>query len=81
MESIGQKRVRVLVTDDSACARLVLSRLLQADPQVDVVGTASHCFGTLEKISTLKPGVVGLDMAMPDMASQIRQLCTGHQSS
>ena len=79
MESIGQKRVRVLVADDSAYARLVLSRLLQAGPQVDVVGTASCGLETLEKISTLKPGVVGLDLTMPDMASQTRQLCTEHQ--
>ncbi len=79
MESIGQRWVRVLVADDSAYARLVVSGLLQADPHVDVVGTASYGLETLEKISTFKPEVAGLDMAMPDMASQTRQLCTEHQ--
>ena len=63
----GAKRIRVLVVDDSAFARKVLRMALNADPRLDVVGTASDGLDALEKIDALKPDVVTLDLVMPHL--------------
>lgn len=55
---------RVLVVDDSAFARTVLSRVLRA-AGIDVVGTARDGDDALAQIAELAPDVVTLDLAMP----------------
>jgi two-component system chemotaxis response regulator CheB len=59
--------VRVLVVDDSAVMRHLLSALLSADPEIDVVGTASDPHIARERIKALNPDVVTLDIEMPRM--------------
>src|SRR5262245_60827419 len=59
--------VRVLVVDDSAVMRQLLSTLLSADPEIEVVGTAPDPHGARERIKTLNPDVVTLDVEMPHM--------------
>lgn len=61
------KRPRVLVVDDSAFARTVLGRLLRASGQIDVVGTARDGNDALERIASLDPDVVTLDLTMPEL--------------
>ena len=56
---------RVLVVDDSATVRAVLSRRLNANPDIEVVGTASDGLEALERIAELRPDVVTLDIEMP----------------
>jgi two-component system chemotaxis response regulator CheB len=56
---------RVLVVDDSAFARTVLSRLLRENGNIDVIGTARDGADALEKITKLDPDVVTLDLTMP----------------
>ncbi len=56
---------RVLVVDDSATVRALLSRRLNADPAIEVVGTASDGLEALERIAELRPDVVTLDIEMP----------------
>jgi two-component system chemotaxis response regulator CheB len=56
---------RVLVVDDSAFARTVLSRLLREKGHIDVIGTARDGVDALEKIAKLDPDVVTLDLTMP----------------
>ena len=56
---------RVLVVDDSATVRALLSRSLNADPAIEVVGTASDGLEALERIAELRPDVVTLDIEMP----------------
>ena len=56
---------RVLVVDDSATVRAVLRRHLNADPAIEVVGTASDGVEALERIAELRPDVVTLDIEMP----------------
>ncbi|MBF0099712.1 MAG: chemotaxis response regulator protein-glutamate methylesterase [Desulfobacterales bacterium] len=61
------KSIRVLVVDDSALVREVLSRGLDADPEITVVGTASDPYAARDKIVALKPHVITLDVEMPRM--------------
>lgn len=60
-------RVRVLVVDDSAFARKVLSRVLLGCEQIEVVGTATDGLDALEKIAELDPDVLTLDLVMPQL--------------
>lgn len=59
--------IRVVVTDDSAFMRKLLSDIINSDPQLDVVGTARDGKDLLEKIPELNPDVVTLDISMPVM--------------
>jgi len=59
--------VRVLIVDDSAVMRQLLSALLSADPEIEVVGTASDPFVARDRIKALNPDVITLDVEMPGM--------------
>src|SRR5437588_8218553 len=62
-----KRKIRVLVVDDSALMRKLISSLLEKDPEIEVVATAiDGCFG-LAKVEQLKPDVVTLDVDMPRM--------------
>lgn len=58
---------RVLIVDDSATARAVLSDILGSDPAIEVVGTASDAYIARDKIVELRPDVICLDVEMPRM--------------
>jgi two-component system, chemotaxis family, protein-glutamate methylesterase/glutaminase len=60
-------RVRVLVVDDSAFARKVLSNVLNAERTIDVVGIARDGLEALERIGELDPDVITLDLVMPQL--------------
>lgn len=59
--------IRVLIVDDSATARAVLSDILTSDASIEVIGTASDAFVARDKIVELKPDVICLDVEMPRM--------------
>ncbi|WP_018141301.1 chemotaxis response regulator protein-glutamate methylesterase [Thioalkalivibrio sp. ALJ7] len=59
--------VRVLVVDDSALIRKLLTEILSADPGIEVVGAAIDPFDAREKIKQLDPDVLTLDVEMPKM--------------
>jgi two-component system chemotaxis response regulator CheB len=59
--------LRVLVVDDSAVVRELLSRELSKDPQIEVVGTAIDPYNARDKIVELSPDVLTLDVEMPRM--------------
>src|ERR1700733_7762918 len=59
--------VRVLIVDDSAVMRQLLTSLLEADPEITVVGTAADPYIARERIKALNPDVVTLDVEMPHM--------------
>jgi two-component system chemotaxis response regulator CheB len=61
------KKIRVLVVDDSAVVRKVVSEALSADPDIEVVGTAMDPYIARDKIMQLKPDVLTLDIEMPRM--------------
>lgn len=60
-------RTRVLIVDDSALVRQILSELLASDRTIEVVGTASDAHVAREKIKSLTPDVITLDVEMPKM--------------
>jgi two-component system chemotaxis response regulator CheB len=60
-------RVKVLIVDDSAVVREILSTGLGQDPQVEVVGAAGDVFRARELILSKRPDVVTLDVEMPRM--------------
>lgn len=59
--------VKVLIVDDSALIRKMLTDILSADPDIDVVGTANDPYIAREKIKQLAPDVITLDVEMPRM--------------
>lgn len=59
--------IRVLIVDDSATARAVLTEILQSDPSIEVIATASDAYVARDKIVELRPDVVCLDVEMPRM--------------
>ncbi|MET3899155.1 two-component system chemotaxis response regulator CheB [Devosia sp. UYZn731] len=59
--------IKVLVVDDSALIREVLTRMLTRDEDIVVVGTANDPIEAREKIKILNPDVVTLDIEMPNM--------------
>lgn len=59
--------VRVLIVDDSAVVRQLLTRELKRDPMIEVVGTAPDPYIARDKIVSLKPDVLTLDIEMPRM--------------
>jgi two-component system chemotaxis response regulator CheB len=59
--------VRVLVIDDSALMRQVLSQILSRDPGLQVVGAAPDPYVARDKIKALNPDVLTLDVEMPRM--------------
>lgn len=61
------RAIRVLVVDDSAFARKVVRESLSTSPLIDVVGTARDGIDALEKIASLTPDVVTLDLVMPNL--------------
>jgi two-component system chemotaxis response regulator CheB len=64
---MGRRPLRVLVVDDSALVRALMSELLGADPGIEVVGTAADPYIAREKIKRLSPDVLTLDVEMPRM--------------
>jgi two-component system chemotaxis response regulator CheB len=61
------KKTRVLIVDDSAIVRKVLSDALAGEPDLEVVGTAPDPFVARDKILSLQPDVLTLDIEMPRM--------------
>tara|TARA_R110000868_G_scaffold14338_5_gene66573 strand:+ start:3783 stop:4832 length:1050 start_codon:yes stop_codon:yes gene_type:complete len=59
--------IKVLVVDDSALIREVLTRMLSRDGDIEVVDTATDPIDARQKIKDLNPDVVTLDIEMPNM--------------
>lgn len=59
-------KIKLLIVDDSAFMRLLLSDLLSEDAGIEVVGTASNGLEAGEKSQELRPDVIILDLNMPD---------------
>jgi two-component system, chemotaxis family, protein-glutamate methylesterase/glutaminase len=62
-----EKKIRVLIVDDSALFRGVVSKGISADPDILVLGTAVDPFDARDKIIELDPDVMICDVVMPKM--------------
>ncbi len=62
-----KKKIKVLIIDDSALVREILTEVLDSDPGIEVVGTAVDPLIAREKIKKLNPDVLTLDVEMPRM--------------
>ncbi len=60
-------KIRVLIIDDSAVVRQMLSEILAADPEISVMATASDPFVAARRIQQEVPDVITLDVEMPHM--------------
>jgi two-component system chemotaxis response regulator CheB len=60
-------KIKVLIVDDSAIVRKILSEAVASQPDMEVVGTAPDPYVAREKILALKPDVLTLDIEMPRM--------------
>ncbi len=60
-------RIRVLIVDDSATMRGILTATLSRDPDIEVIGGAQDAFEAREMIKHLNPDVITLDVEMPGM--------------
>lgn len=62
---VAGKKIRVLVVDDSLLARSLIIKSLSAHPRIEVVGFAINTLDARQKIPSLKPDVVTMDVEMP----------------
>jgi two-component system chemotaxis response regulator CheB len=62
-----KKKVRVLIVDDSASVRQTLTHIFEADPEIEVIGSAADPFMAAKKIQEHVPDVITLDVEMPRM--------------
>lgn len=74
-------RIRVMVVDDSALMRKLISDILMKDPDLEVVNTAMDGLFALKKIPQAKPDVITLDLDMPRMdgLTALRYIVNDHR--
>jgi two-component system chemotaxis response regulator CheB len=63
----ANSQIRVLIVDDSAFMRAALTRMVASDPGLWVVGTAASGSEALQKVVSLDPNVITLDVQMPGL--------------
>jgi len=73
-------KIKVLIVDDSAVVRQILTRELSRDRNIEIVGTAPDPYVARDKIVQLKPDVITLDVEMPRMdgVTFLRKLMRHH---
>jgi len=64
---LATRRIRVLIVDDSAIVRKILTDALSGEPDLEVVGSAPDPYVARDKILALHPDVLTLDIEMPRM--------------
>ncbi|MGM0639858.1 MAG: protein-glutamate methylesterase/protein-glutamine glutaminase [Thermotogota bacterium] len=62
-----EKKIKVLIVDDSAFMRMVLKDIIDKQPNMKVIGLARDGLEAVEKASNLKPDVITLDVEMPKL--------------
>jgi two-component system, chemotaxis family, protein-glutamate methylesterase/glutaminase len=61
------EKIKVMIIDDSALIRNIVTRMLSANPAIEVVGTALNGRFGLSKLDRLRPDIIILDLEMPEM--------------
>src|ERR1700724_2736489 len=65
--TFAEKKIRVVIVDDSAFMRKVLQSIIAADPQLEVCGEARDGRDAVTQGEALKPDVITMDINMPHM--------------
>lgn len=60
-------KIKVFLVDDSALIRQTISLILKDNMWIEIIGTAFNPYNATEKLLTLKPDVILLDIQMPEM--------------
>lgn len=70
------KKIRVLIVDDSSFMRMAIRRILAGDPEIEIVGTAIDGADGVRKAIELKPDLITMDVEMPvmDGIAALRQI-------
>jgi two-component system chemotaxis response regulator CheB len=61
------KKIKVLIVDDSALIRSLMTHIINSQPDLTTVGAACDALTAREMIRTLNPDVITLDIEMPHM--------------
>jgi two-component system chemotaxis response regulator CheB len=74
------RKIRVLIVDDSASVRQILTSMLSSDPDIEVMGAAADPFAAARRIAEEIPDVITLDVEMPRMdgITFLRKLMAQH---
>ena len=64
----ANKKIRVMVVDDSILARTLISNGLAASPRIEIVGTSFNAQDAMNKVERFRPDVMTLDVEMPGMS-------------
>ncbi|HMA77335.1 MAG TPA: chemotaxis-specific protein-glutamate methyltransferase CheB [Candidatus Krumholzibacteriaceae bacterium] len=67
MENRGQKKIRVLIGEDSQFVSTLIADVFKKDPSIELVGVAGDGHEILKKVADLKPDCITLDLEMPRM--------------
>ena len=62
-----EKKIRVLIVDDSAVVRQTFTEILSSDPRIEIMGAAADPFIAAQRIREEIPDVITLDVEMPRM--------------
>ncbi|MCQ2249983.1 MAG: chemotaxis response regulator protein-glutamate methylesterase [Bacteroidales bacterium] len=78
--SLGNKKIRVLIVDDSAVVRQTMSQILQSDPDIEIMATACDPYIAAKRIQSEVPDVITLDVEMPRMdgITFLKKIMTQH---
>ena len=60
-----EKKIKVMIVDDSALIRNIVSKILEKSDKIEVVGTAMNGRFALNKLNKLEPDIIILDLEMP----------------
>jgi len=63
----SEKKIRVLLAEDHTLVRQGFRRILEDDPRITVVGEASTGLSAIQLAQDVKPDVVVMDLAMPEL--------------
>ncbi len=77
---MSKRKIRVLVVDDSALVRQTMTELLESDPGIEVIATATDPYAAAERMKHELPDVITLDVEMPRMdgLTFLRQIMSQH---
>ncbi|MDQ8198713.1 chemotaxis response regulator protein-glutamate methylesterase [Pelagicoccus enzymogenes] len=74
------KKIRVLVVDDTAVMRKIVSEVVDRDPEMETAGVAANGRIALQRVNQVSPDLITLDMEMPEMngIEMVRELRKTH---